>query len=86
MSANNTLTRVAEKAPQPNPGLKRYNLVLPEGLFEEVQRVADARQVSVVELLRRFIKLGLVAVKVEEKDDATLVIKEGDKEREIMLY
>ncbi len=65
--------------------LKRYNLALPEELFNEVQRVADEKQTTVVELLRKFIKLGLLAVTVENKPDAELVIREGERERQLIL-
>jgi hypothetical protein len=65
--------------------LKRYNLVLPMELFDEVQKLADSRQTTVVEMLRKFIKLGLLAVQIEETSDATLLIREGDTERQIIF-
>jgi ATP-dependent Clp protease ATP-binding subunit ClpA len=65
--------------------LKRYNLALPEDLYAEVQSLADRQHTTVVELLRRFIKLGLLATAVQERRDAALIIREGDKEREILL-
>ena len=64
---------------------KRYTLVLPAELFDEVQSVAEARQVTVVETLRKFIRLGLLAVQAEETPGSALVIREGDTEREIIL-
>ena len=66
-------------------GRKRYNLVLPEDLFEEVQRLADRQQTTVVELLRRFTKLGLLVTQIQETPGAALIIREGDREREILL-
>jgi hypothetical protein len=66
-------------------GLKRYNLVLPEELFCAVHKLAEDRHTSVVELLRKFIKLGLIVAKVEENPDAAFVIREGDKEQQIVL-
>lgn len=65
--------------------LKRYNLALPEDLYAEVQALADRQHTTVVELLRRFIKLGLLATAVQERRDAALIIREGEKEREILL-
>jgi hypothetical protein len=64
---------------------KRYNLVMPEELFDELELVADSRGTTVVDLLRRFVKLGLLAVKLEEKQDSALLIREGDTERVIVL-
>ncbi len=66
-------------------GMKRYNLVIPEVLFNEVQKIADEEHTTVVDLLRRFIKLGLIATDVSRKADSALVIREGNREREIMF-
>jgi ATP-dependent Clp protease ATP-binding subunit ClpA len=65
--------------------LKRYNLALPEELYDEVQALADRQQTTVVELLRRFIRLGLLATEIQQRPDAALIIREGDREREILL-
>lgn len=65
--------------------LKRYNVVLPQVLYDELKSAADRRHVTVIELLRQFIKLGLVVIDIENKQDAELVIREGDKERRIVL-
>jgi hypothetical protein len=66
-------------------GTKRYNLVLPENLFDEVQRVAEERQTTVVDLLRRFIKLGLLALEIEDSPDKALLIRDGNIERQILI-
>ncbi|MBZ0302929.1 MAG: hypothetical protein K8J31_24500 [Anaerolineae bacterium] len=65
--------------------LKRYNLGLPKDVYEELRRVADQRQTTVLAILRSFIKLGLLAIEIENTPDATLLIREDGKEREIML-
>ena len=64
---------------------KRYTLVLPEALFDELQGLADTRGTTVADLLRRFVKLGLLAIRVEEDPDSALIIREGGTEREILL-
>ncbi len=68
--------------------VKRYNLALPTPLYEELKGEADRRAISVVELLRKFIKLGLVASKLEDDPESSLIIREGSerKEREIVFY
>jgi hypothetical protein len=66
-------------------GLRRYSLVLPEELYCEVEQLARERHTSVVELLRRFIKLGLLAVQIENSPGKALLIREGDKERQLLL-
>lgn len=40
---------------------KRYNLALPQDMFDALQAEADTRSTSIVELLRQFIRLGLLA-------------------------
>jgi len=65
--------------------VKRYNLVLPEELFGEVEKIAEKRQTTVVDILRRFIKLGLLATQIEETPDSALLIREGNVERQIIF-
>jgi hypothetical protein len=65
--------------------VKRYNLGLPEDLYEALQEAANERHTTVVALLRSFVKLGLIALELEKTPDAALLIKEGDKEQRIML-
>lgn len=76
---------MVEEMDEKPTAIKRYNLVLPEELFNEVQRIADDRQTTVVDILRRFIKLGLLADRIEKSSDSALIIREGDIERQIIL-
>jgi hypothetical protein len=64
---------------------KRYNFVLPKELYQELQALADHRHTTVVDLLRRFVKLGLLVAKAEESPDMAFILREGDKERELLL-
>ena len=75
----------ARSSPRRTPGLKRYSLVLPEDLFTAIQALADQRQTTVVDLIRRFIKLGLIAAKIEDTPGAALIIRDGDTEQQIIL-
>jgi hypothetical protein len=72
-------------SPARTPGLKRYSLALPEDLFTAIQELADKRQTTVVDLIRRFIKLGLIAAKIEDTPGAALIIRDGDTEQQIIL-
>ena len=63
----------------------RYNLALPNELFEELKMVADEKGISVVEMLRKFIRLGLLALQIQDKPGSALIIREGDTERQIMI-
>ena len=66
-------------------GGKRYNLVLPSHLYEEVQTFANEQNTSVLDLLKRFIKIGLIVAKLSQSPDTALIIREGDRERELMF-
>ena len=65
--------------------MKRYQLVLPEELFDAVQHLADERQTTVVDLIRRFIKLGLIAAQIENTPGAALIIRKDDSEQQILF-
>jgi hypothetical protein len=64
---------------------KRYNLVLPEDLYNEVQTLAERRGTTVVEVFRRFIRLGLLVAKAEESPDMEFILRKGDKEQQLLL-
>lgn len=68
-----------------NKNLKRYNMVLPAQLFDELQEAAAGSDTTVVELLRRFIKLGLVIHDVSKDPGTAFLIRTGDTEREVMF-
>jgi ATP-dependent Clp protease ATP-binding subunit ClpA len=65
--------------------LKRYNLALPEDLFREVERLAQRQNTTVVEVLRRFVKLGLYVTAVQESPDGAVLVRQDGREREIVL-
>lgn len=64
---------------------KRYNLNLPDELYDEVEAIAKERSVSVVAVLKQFIKLGLLVAKIEKDPNSELIIREGEKEKVILL-
>lgn len=65
--------------------VKRYHLVLPEDIYAEVKKIAEERDTTVVDLFRRFIKLGLLALQVEDDPNASLIIEENGRQRVILL-
>lgn len=64
---------------------KRYTAAFPVALFREVEALADERGVSVLELLRQFIRLGLFVAKVEATPGAMVVVREDGQERQLVL-
>jgi ATP-dependent Clp protease ATP-binding subunit ClpA len=69
---------VASQLIERQRGVRRYSLVLPEDLFQQVQRLAESEQTTVVELLRRFTKLGLLVTEIQNTPGASLVIRQAD--------
>jgi hypothetical protein len=64
---------------------KRYNLELPGELYGQLQDLAKKQDTTVTDLLRRFIKLGLIATAVAEDPNGAVIFRQGDKEKEIVL-
>lgn len=67
-------------------GAKRYNLVLPNELYEELKKTADEQGSTVVEMIRKFIRIGLLAVKLQDEPGSALIIREGDSERQVLIF
>ncbi len=65
--------------------LRRYSVAFPDKLFSDLEEAAQARGMTIVELLKRFITLGLMVLRISETEGSSLIIREGDKEREIVL-
>lgn len=65
--------------------IKKYNLALPQELFDKLQNAADQQNTTVVELLRRFIKMGLMFTDLENQPDTEFIIRSGDKEQKIIF-
>ncbi|MDQ5826501.1 MAG: hypothetical protein M3441_20100 [Chloroflexota bacterium] len=80
-------TDPGKRSPSPlkQRGMKKYQIVVPESLFEEIEKIAASRQTTVIDIIRRFLKLGLLTTKIENTPNAGLFIREGDSEREIIL-
>lgn len=66
--------------------VKRYNLILPEELYEAVQKIAESQHMMIIEVLRKFIKLGILAADIAQDPNSKLIIREtGKMDREILL-
>lgn len=66
-------------------GMKRYNLVLPIELYDQLQEVADQKHTTVLELIRRFVKLGLLAVRAETTPGLDFIVREDGVESRVMI-
>ena len=67
------------------PDIHVHRLKVPKALYEELERVAASRQgADVDEILRSFIQLGLEVMK-SATQGGTIVLRHGEKEREMFL-
>jgi hypothetical protein len=67
-------------------GTYRYNLSLPKPLFDDLKKACDKNGMTVVEALRKFIKIGLLILEVQDKPETTIIIREGTTERELLIF
>ena len=65
--------------------IKRYNLVLPVSLFDQIESLAEDESASILEILKRFIKIGLLISALAQSPDTKVIIREGDRERELVF-
>lgn len=64
---------------------KRYNLALPEELFNELKAEADARGVTMLDLIKRALKL-LFLVIATERDGGAVIFRDSDgNDKQIMF-
>jgi predicted DNA-binding protein len=64
---------------------KRYHLVIPIELYQELEKVANNKSRTIIDVLRRYIEFGLWIDTFSNKADATLRITEGGDEYRLPL-
>lgn len=65
--------------------VQRFQLALPKDLHSELQTIAGKDQTSIQEIIKRFLKYGMLVYSILNKPDTKLIIREGTIEREIVL-
>jgi hypothetical protein len=64
-----------------------YSLSLPSDVLDEIKRVAEKEETSILQVLRNFIKLGLAYYRMRDRDPNTqLIIRQGNTEHVILLF
>lgn len=64
----------------------RYNLRLPAYVYEELGKIARERGTTRLELIQKFIKLGLLVLQAEEQPDSGFYFRNsGQLERVVIL-
>jgi hypothetical protein len=61
--------------------VKRYTFDIPAGLYEDLARSAEENETSIVETLRKFIRLGVIA----SKPGTVILLRKEDHEQPVML-
>ena len=85
-SKEETFPRVSSESTSTDSTIKRYNLALPSDLYAQPQRLAAKNHTTVLELLKKLIRIGLFVLYATERPDTTFVIREGNQEREIHVF
>ena len=65
---------------------KRYNLALPQGMFDLLQQEADKKNVPVSTLLKQFAKFGLIVDEAIHNPDKEVIIRELGHIDRIVLF
>lgn len=65
--------------------IRRYSLILPDPIYEQLNDIADEKGTTMAELIRRFIGLGFLAMKTSNDPDSELLLRNGDTIRGIIL-
>jgi hypothetical protein len=64
---------------------KRYTLTLLESTLDEVDGIAADEGVTTVNILRRFVRLGLLVTKAQRTSGASLIIREDGQDKHILI-
>lgn len=60
-----------------NTEKKKLTLALPAALYAEISNQAEKQATSVTDVIRQYLKLGCIAAKIEESENASLLIREN---------
>lgn len=65
--------------------MARFNLVLPDEQLERAQNVAKERGETVTDVIRQFIRMGLLVDEMERQGGELIARKGGTEQRLILL-
>ena len=66
--------------------MKRYNLALPDNLARQLEEVAKAQQMSVVQVFRQAIKVYLLILNLMKNPNTRFIVRDGDVDKELVLF
>lgn len=65
---------------------KRYNLGLPQELWEQVKDKAKSRKLTHADFIRRSIELGVMAAEIEDTPDDALILHRNGKDKKLRVF
>lgn len=64
----------------------KMNITIADDLLLEMKKIGVQHGCSATEVLREFVKLGLVAMNVQKDPSASFLIRVNDEERKVILF
>lgn len=64
--------------------MKRYNMVIPTELYNDVEALANSKHIAVIELLRNFIKFGMTISKLND-EGAEIIVRQNGVDKQILI-
>jgi hypothetical protein len=64
---------------------QRFNLTLPAPVVSEMEKIAEAYDISIVDVIRSFIRIGLLVSRAQNDPDKAVLIREGERITEIFM-
>jgi len=61
---------------------KRYTVTIPDDVYQKLEQHSDKLSTSVNQLIRQFLKLGLIVLELEDNSDKKLIIRSYDENGE----
>lgn len=65
---------------------KQLTLSLPESLFADMQEIANSEGITITQLMKKFIKLGLIATEASKDPDKAILIKDASGKKELKFF
>lgn len=65
--------------------MKSYKLILPSGLYAELEAVAKNHHCSVVSIMRKCLQIGLIAIDANDDPNKSLILRDGESEMRLVF-
>ena len=69
-----------------SPPKRRVTLPINEKLADALEKVADRYDTSLVDIMRRFLRMGLYVLEEQEKSGARLILRNKDEDEKEVVF